>query len=59
MPDSNLSPLTVQPDCSLLSTVLTSGMRMGFWLENQKDRPLRRLGCRWENNIKMDLREIG
>jgi hypothetical protein len=22
-------------------------------------RPLRRLRCRWENNIKMDLREVG
>jgi hypothetical protein len=22
-------------------------------------RPLERLGCRWEVNIKMDLREIG
>jgi len=22
-------------------------------------RPLRRLGCRWEDNIKMNLREIG
>jgi hypothetical protein len=22
-------------------------------------RPMGRLGCRWEDNIKMDLREIG
>jgi hypothetical protein len=27
--------------------------------EPEGKRPLRRLRCRWVNNIKMDLREIG
>jgi hypothetical protein len=29
-----------------------------FWLESLK-RPLGRPRCRWEDNIKMDLREAG
>jgi hypothetical protein len=30
-----------------------------FWLENLKGgRPLGRHRCRWEDNIRMDLREI-
>jgi hypothetical protein len=28
-------------------------MHIGYWWESQKER------CRWVNNIKMDLREIG
>jgi hypothetical protein len=32
----------------------------GFWLEGPKvERPLLRPRCRWEDNIKVDLREIG
>jgi hypothetical protein len=32
----------------------------GFWLGGPKARrPLGRPRCRWEGNIKMDLREIG
>jgi hypothetical protein len=31
-------------------------MHIGFWWESQKERRPRR---RWEDNIKMDLREIG
>jgi hypothetical protein len=34
-------------------------MHIGFWWENQKQRPLERPRRRCENNIKMDLREIG
>jgi hypothetical protein len=35
-------------------------MHAKFWLESLKRRrPLGRRGCRWEDNIKMDLREIG
>jgi hypothetical protein len=30
-------------------------MYLGFWWERQKERSRRR----WENNIKMDIREIG
>jgi hypothetical protein len=30
-------------------------MHTGFWWEIQKERP----SCRWEDNIKMYLREIG
>jgi hypothetical protein len=36
-------------------------MRIGFWWESKKERE-RLLGkpkCRWEDNIKMELREIG
>jgi len=29
------------------------------WLENLKGRPLVRPRSRWEDNIRMDLREIG
>jgi hypothetical protein len=29
-----------------------------FWLENVKGRPLGRPRRRWENNIRMDLRNI-
>jgi hypothetical protein len=36
------------------------GMRIVFWWEIQKEkRPLGRPICRWENYIKMGLREIG
>jgi hypothetical protein len=35
-----------------------TGMLSGFWWESQK-RPVGRRRCRWENNIKMDLRELG
>jgi hypothetical protein len=31
------------------------GMHIGFWWESRKERPRRR----WEDNIKMDLREVG
>jgi hypothetical protein len=36
-------------------------MGIVFWLKNLKGRkrPLRRPRCRWEDNIGMDLREIG
>jgi hypothetical protein len=35
-------------------------MLTGFWLGGPKaKRPLGRCRCRWEENIKMDLREIG
>jgi hypothetical protein len=35
-------------------------MHIIFWLENLKGRrPLERLRCRWEYNIRMDLQEIG
>jgi hypothetical protein len=33
------------------------GMCIGFWWEMQKGRPLRRRGRRWEDNIKMYLKE--
>jgi hypothetical protein len=33
-------------------------MHIGFWWESRK-RPLARPRRRWEDNIKMDLREIG
>jgi hypothetical protein len=33
-------------------------MHIGYWWESQK-RTLERLRRRWEDNIKMDLREIG
>jgi hypothetical protein len=34
-------------------------MHVGYWWESQKERdPLRRPRCRWEDNIKMDLKEI-
>jgi hypothetical protein len=35
-------------------------MHIGFWWENQEGkRPLGRPTFMWENNIKMDLSEIG
>jgi hypothetical protein len=34
-------------------------MCMWFWWESQKERELGRPRCRWEDNIKMDLREVG
>jgi hypothetical protein len=34
-------------------------MHIEFWWESQNERPLGRHGRRWENNIKMVLREIG
>jgi hypothetical protein len=36
------------------------GMHIGHWWESQEvKRPLGRLRRRWEDNIKMDLKEIG
>jgi hypothetical protein len=34
-------------------------MPRGVWWENQKERPLGRSRRRWEDNIKMDIREVG
>jgi hypothetical protein len=34
-------------------------MHTGFWWERQKEWPLGRLSRRWEDNIKMYVREIG
>jgi hypothetical protein len=34
-------------------------MHIGFWWENQKERPVGRARFTWEGNIKMDIREIG
>ena len=35
-------------------------MHIGFWWENLREkRPLGRPRHRWEDNIKMDLREVG
>jgi hypothetical protein len=33
-------------------------LHIGFWWESQKETTLGRSRRRWENNIKMDLREI-
>ena len=30
-----------------------------FWWGNLRERPLRRPRCIWEDNIKMDLQEVG
>jgi hypothetical protein len=35
------------------------GMHIGFWWEGLKERTIRKPRRRWEDNIKMDLREIG
>jgi hypothetical protein len=34
-------------------------MHVGYWRESHKERPLGRPRCRWVDNIRMDLREIG
>jgi hypothetical protein len=35
-------------------------MHVGYWWESRKEkRALRRPRCRWVDNIKMNLREIG
>jgi len=34
-------------------------MHTSFWSENLKEEPLGRSRRRWEDNVKMDLREIG
>jgi hypothetical protein len=34
-------------------------MHIGYWWEAEGKRPLGRHRCRWVDNIKMDLREIG
>jgi hypothetical protein len=34
-------------------------MHTGFWWESQKERDTRKIWCRWEDNIKMNLTEIG
>jgi hypothetical protein len=34
-------------------------MQTGFWWESQKERALGRHRHRWEDNIKINLREIG
>jgi hypothetical protein len=31
----------------------------GYWSESQRERPLKKPRCRWVDNIKMDLAEIG
>jgi hypothetical protein len=35
------------------------GMHIGFCWESQKVRPLEIHSCRWEGNIKMDIKETG
>jgi hypothetical protein len=35
------------------------GINIGYWWENQRERDLGRPRCRWMNNIRMDLGEIG
>jgi hypothetical protein len=34
-------------------------MHIEFWWKNQKERDLGRPRCKWENIVKLDLREIG
>ena len=34
-------------------------MHIGFWWGNLRERPLGRTRRRWEDNIKMDLQEVG
>ena len=34
-------------------------MNTGFLWENLRERPLGRPRCRWEDNIKIDLQEVG
>jgi hypothetical protein len=34
-------------------------MHIGYWWESQKEKPLGKPRCRWVDNIKMGLREIG
>jgi hypothetical protein len=34
-------------------------MRIGYWWESQRERPLGRPRRRWVDNIKMDLLEMG
>jgi hypothetical protein len=34
-------------------------MHIEFWWERRKERDHRKSRCMWEDNIKMDLREIG
>jgi hypothetical protein len=33
--------------------------RTEFWWDSQKERPLGRPRCRWEDGIRIDLRETG
>jgi len=35
------------------------GVYRGFVGKPEGKRPLRRLRCRWEDNIRMDLQEVG
>jgi hypothetical protein len=34
-------------------------VHIGFWWGNLRERPLGRPRRRWENNIKLDLQEVG
>jgi hypothetical protein len=34
-------------------------MHTGFWSENLKEKALERSRCKWHDNIRTDLREIG
>jgi hypothetical protein len=34
-------------------------MHIEYWWRSQKQRPVGRPRCRWADNIKIDLREIG
>jgi hypothetical protein len=35
------------------------GIHIRFWWENQKEKTTRKTRGKWEDNIKMGLREIG
>jgi hypothetical protein len=54
------SPNQVKEDGKDMQHALGEGVHAGFWWERQKERNIyKRTRRRWENNIKMDLREIG
>jgi hypothetical protein len=37
----------------------TEELHTGLWWGDPREKPLERLGRKWQNNIKMDVQEVG
>jgi hypothetical protein len=55
--DDNIEKNEIGGACSTYG--VSGEVHIGFWWGNLRERPIARPRRRWEDNIKMDLKEVG